>query len=46
VPVGGSIATGAPAVDEALLEATAAPPDRVDWWRRRVEACHARLAAG
>jgi O-succinylbenzoate synthase len=46
VPVRGSIATGAPAVDEALLAVAAAAPDRVDWWRRRVEACHARLAAG
>jgi O-succinylbenzoate synthase len=41
VPVGGSIAVGGPQVDEELLAAAAAAPDRVAWWRDRVTACFA-----
>jgi O-succinylbenzoate synthase len=45
VPVGGALPVAAPAVDEALLDRWAAPPDRVRWWRERLAACHAVLAS-
>ncbi len=45
VPVGGSIAVGPAGVDEGLADALAAPDERVQWWRDRVAACHALLAA-
>ncbi len=45
VPVGGALPVVAPAVDEALLDRWAAPPDRVRWWRERLAACHAVLAS-
>ncbi|MEO7235437.1 MAG: o-succinylbenzoate synthase [Lapillicoccus sp.] len=43
VAVAGSITVGPAEVDQALLAAAAAPPDRVVWWRERVTACYARL---
>ena len=43
VAVAGSITVGPAQVDQALLAAAAAPPDRVAWWRERVTACYARL---
>lgn len=44
VPVAGSIAVGPAQVDDALLAAAAAPPDREAWWRTRLTACHAELS--
>ncbi|MEO7061261.1 MAG: o-succinylbenzoate synthase [Lapillicoccus sp.] len=44
VPVGGSVAVGAPEVDPAALDRLAAPADRQRWWRERVIACHAVLS--
>ena len=45
VPVGGSVPVGQARADEDLLDASAAAPDRVAWWRERVASCHAYLAA-
>ncbi|ERG62897.1 hypothetical protein L332_00240 [Agrococcus pavilionensis RW1] len=38
VPVGGAISVGRVSPDPALLEARAAPPERVDHWRARLAA--------
>jgi O-succinylbenzoate synthase len=43
VPVDGGLQVGRVAPDPGLLDRWAAAPDRVAWWRRRVEACHALL---
>jgi o-succinylbenzoate synthase len=40
VPVAGSIAVGPARVDEDLLVAAAASPDRVAWWCERITACY------
>jgi O-succinylbenzoate synthase len=45
LPVSGSVAARRVEPDQGLLERFAAPPDRVVWWRDRVERCHAALAA-
>jgi len=45
VPVGGEIAVGAPVVDAVALTRLAASPERERWWRERVAAAHAVLAA-
>ncbi len=45
VPLGGEIPVGVTVVDEAALTRLAAPPDREQWWRQRVAAAHAVLAA-
>ncbi len=45
VPVGGSVSTVRVSADEDLMDAAAATPDRVAWWRDRVASCHAYLAA-
>jgi o-succinylbenzoate synthase len=44
VPRGGMVRVGRPTVREELLEAAAAPPNRLIWWRERVVACHAVLS--
>lgn len=44
VPVNGMIAVGRPVVDPVALTRLAAPPDREQWWRTRVEECYALLA--
>jgi O-succinylbenzoate synthase len=49
VPVAGSIQVAVAreaTADPQLLERWAAPPDRVQWWRARVAACHAEVAGG
>ena len=43
VPVGGSVAVGPARADDDLVEAAAAAPDRVDWWRERVSSGYAYL---
>jgi O-succinylbenzoate synthase len=43
VPVGGSVPVGPARADDDLVAAAAAAPERVEWWRQRVAACHARL---
>ena len=43
VPVGGSVAVGPARADDDLVEAAAAAPDRVDWWRARVSSGYAYL---
>ena len=43
VPVRGAITVAGAAVDEALLERWAAPPERQQWWRDRVARCHRLL---
>lgn len=45
-PRGGVLPVGRVAAEEPLLERWAAPAERVRWWRQRVAACHAELAAG
>ncbi|MCG7321421.1 o-succinylbenzoate synthase [Arsenicicoccus bolidensis] len=45
VPRGGAIGIRPVEVSRDRLEALAAPPDRVRWWRERVAACHAVLAS-
>jgi o-succinylbenzoate synthase len=45
VPSGGSVPVGPARADVDLLDAAAAAPDRVAWWRERVSRCHAYLAA-
>jgi len=41
VPVNGALPVGVPVVVPALLDAVAAPPDRVAWWADRLAAVHA-----
>ncbi len=45
IPVGGVVRVGRVEAEPALLARHAAPPARVAWWRERVVACHAELAA-
>ena len=45
VPVGGEIPVGVTTVDEESLARLAASPDREQWWRARIAAAHAVLAA-
>ena len=45
VPRGGALGIRPVEVSRDRLEALAAPPDRVRWWRERVAACHAELAS-
>jgi o-succinylbenzoate synthase len=45
VPGGGWVPVRPAHVDVDLLNAAAAAPDRVAWWRERVARCHAYLAA-
>ncbi len=45
VPRGGALGIRPVEVSRNRLEALAAPPDRVRWWRERVAACHAELAS-
>jgi O-succinylbenzoate synthase len=46
VPVGGALPVGVPVVVPALLEAVAAPPERVAWWEDRLAAVRALREAG
>jgi O-succinylbenzoate synthase len=46
VPVDGELAVGVPGVVPALLDAVAAPPDRVAWWEERLAAVRALREAG
>ncbi len=45
VPVAGAIGTGRVSVDEDALRRLAAPDERAQWWRARLERCYALLAA-
>jgi len=45
LPDHGALRAGRVAVDEALLDRWAAPPERATWWADRVANCHAVLAA-
>ncbi|KQV25718.1 o-succinylbenzoate synthase [Yonghaparkia sp. Root332] len=45
VPVTGAIGTGRATVDEDALRRLAAPDERAQWWRARLERCYALLAA-
>jgi len=45
VPRGGALGIRPVEVSRNRLEALAAPPDRVRWWRERGAACHAELAS-
>ncbi len=45
-PVAGMLPVRSVQADPALLVASAAPPERADWWRRRLTRCHALLARG
>jgi o-succinylbenzoate synthase len=42
-PVDGYLPLAPATPDPARLEALAAPPERREWWIRRIKACHARL---
>ncbi|WP_169079244.1 o-succinylbenzoate synthase [Microcella alkalica] len=44
-PVAGAIGTARVEVDEDALRRLAAPEPRAQWWRARLERCHALLAA-
>ncbi len=44
LPVRGSLPVRAVEPDARMLERLAAPPERFDWWARRVERCHAVLS--
>jgi len=44
VPQGGSLRVRRPEVSEELLHGWAATPERTQWWRGRIAACHAVLA--
>jgi len=46
VPVDGMLPVGVPAVAPSLLDAVAAPPDRVAWWADRLAAVRAVREAG
>lgn len=43
VPSGGHLPVGRVAAEDDLLDRWAAPPDREQWWRERVTACHPHL---
>ena len=43
VPVVGALPVGRVAAEPHLLDRWSAPPERVQWWRDRVAACHALL---
>lgn len=45
VPVAGAIGTGRVEVDADALRRLAAPDERAQWWRARLERCYALLAA-
>jgi len=45
VPVDGAIGVGRASVTRDALTRLAAPADRVEWWRDRLERCHAALAS-
>ena len=45
VPVAGAIGTIRVSVDEDALRRLAAPDERAQWWRARLERCYALLAA-
>ena len=45
VPVAGSIAVGPAHVEDDLLAAATASPDRSAWWRKRVAECYTALVA-
>ena len=38
VPVNGALPVGVPGVMQGLLDAVAAPPERVAWWQERLAA--------
>jgi O-succinylbenzoate synthase len=44
LPRAGVLPVGRVDADEALLDRWAAPPDRHEWWRARVTACHGVLS--
>jgi O-succinylbenzoate synthase len=44
VPGGGRLPVGRVEAKEALLRRWAAPPEREQWWRERLTACHAHLS--
>lgn len=44
-PAGGALPVRTVTVDEQLLAQWAAPPEREEWWRQRVAACHQLLSA-
>jgi O-succinylbenzoate synthase len=46
LPRGGALPVGRVAADERLLARWSAPADRQQWWRDRITAAHAVLAAG
>jgi o-succinylbenzoate synthase len=46
VPVDGALSVGVPTVVPSLLDAVAAPPDRVAWWEERLAAVLAMREAG
>lgn len=45
VPVDGEIAVRRPRLEPEFLDRYAAPPERVAWWRERIERCSASIAA-
>jgi O-succinylbenzoate synthase len=46
VPVDGALAVGVPTVVRSLVEAVAAPPERVEWWEQRLAAVRSLREAG
>jgi o-succinylbenzoate synthase len=46
VPVDGALPVGIPVVVPSMLDAVAAPPDRVAWWEQRLAAVRAVREAG
>jgi O-succinylbenzoate synthase len=46
VPVGGLLPVGVPTVVRSLVEAVAAPPERVEWWEQRLAAVRSLREAG
>jgi O-succinylbenzoate synthase len=44
LPSGGRLPVGRVDAQEDLLERWAAPPEREQWWRERVTACHPHLS--
>jgi O-succinylbenzoate synthase len=46
VPVDGALAVGVPTVVRSLVEAVAAPPERVKWWEQRLAAVRSLREAG
>lgn len=45
VPVDGEIVVRRPRLEPEFLDRYAAPPERVAWWRERIERCSASIAA-